>query len=317
MILNVFNPDHDMALANGLPGYTPPRIIQRMATELAWLPRLWTDEGVCMADEVDFAAVHEVRPWGWDAAIRQRLLRSGVPPDVLPDDEYIATVRRLSSRALAVSALAEFRAHGDSGFCGESLLIDSLHDLPSWPKMVVKAPWSSSGKGLQFVTGQPTDAQMAWCRNILASQGAIAAERMCDRRHDFAMEYIICNGRTQYAGLSLFANNAMGAYTGNTLAPAEYKMNILGINAERLNDIAAMHIHFLDSHVAPYYNGPVGIDMLVDTHGCINPCVEINLRRTMGHVALALEQRQGCLPVRQFIVGYSKQRGYFAAQSPI
>jgi hypothetical protein len=41
------------------------------------------------------------------------------------------------------------------------------------------------------------------------------------------------------------------------------------------------------------YQGPFGIDMMVvstaDKDGfLLHPCVEINLRRTMGHVALAI-----------------------------
>ena len=34
--------------------------------------------------------------------------------------------------------------------------------------------------------------------------------------------------------------------------------------------------------VAPGYSGPLGIDMLATGDGRINPCVEMNLRMTMG-----------------------------------
>ena len=37
----------------------------------------------------------------------------------------------------------------------------------------------------------------------------------------------------------------------------------------------------------PGYVGPFGIDMMVTKEG-LHPCVEINLRRTMGHVALSI-----------------------------
>ena len=44
------------------------------------------------------------------------------------------------------------------------------------------------------------------------------------------------------------------------------------------------------------YRGPFGVDMMVvprpDANGfLLHPCVEINLRRTMGHVALAIGRR--------------------------
>lgn len=47
----------------------------------------------------------------------------------------------------------------------------------------------------------------------------------------------------------------------------------------------------LQSMIAPRYSGPVGIDMLATADGHINPCVEINLRMTMGMVALARQKR--------------------------
>ena len=49
--------------------------------------------------------------------------------------------------------------------------------------------------------------------------------------------------------------------------------------------------------LADQYQGPFGVDMMVvapptgsssDTRFLLHPCVELNLRRTMGHVALAL-----------------------------
>ena len=42
--LYVFNPENDMALADGHPGYTPPVQIQQMRRELWWLPQWWADE---------------------------------------------------------------------------------------------------------------------------------------------------------------------------------------------------------------------------------------------------------------------------------
>ena len=39
------------------------------------------------------------------------------------------------------------------------------------------------------------------------------------------------------------------------------------------------------------YEGPVGVDMMVLHDRMIHPCVEINLRRTMGHVALNISPR--------------------------
>ena len=42
--------------------------------------------------------------------------------------------------------------------------------------------------------------------------------------------------------------------------------------------------------VAPHYDGPVGIDMML-CPGSLCPCIETNWRMTMGHVAQALTEQ--------------------------
>ncbi len=44
MKVYIFNPENDMALADGNPGYTPPAIIRQMRDELYWLPNWWAAE---------------------------------------------------------------------------------------------------------------------------------------------------------------------------------------------------------------------------------------------------------------------------------
>ena len=53
----------------------------------------------------------------------------------------------------------------------------------------------------------------------------------------------------------------------------------------------------LDSIIAPHYDGPLGIDMMFykNENGeiALNPCVEVNLRMTMGMVTAAMGSRHG------------------------
>jgi hypothetical protein len=53
----------------------------------------------------------------------------------------------------------------------------------------------------------------------------------------------------------------------------------------------------IDTLIAPHYSGPLGIDMMLyrDDKGeiAINPCVEVNLRMTMGMVTAAMGSRHG------------------------
>ena len=57
--LFLFNPDHDMALANFTPYYQPPSEIIRMANDLSVLPLWYAGEG----DKVKVDAAERVESW--------------------------------------------------------------------------------------------------------------------------------------------------------------------------------------------------------------------------------------------------------------
>ena len=101
-----------------------------------------------------------------------------------------------------------------------------------------------------------------------------------------------------YCGLSLF-DTTNGAYTGNLLATESRKEEIMSrfISPSLLADIRNAICSKMESIIDGHYVGPFGIDMMIignseadceQNHFYVNPCIEINLRRTMGHVALAL-----------------------------
>lgn len=320
MTLHLFNPEHDIALAVNKASYTATRIVHQMAEQLAILPMWWADEGdivlvnnvrcdenLGLCRDVRFVSWNELRdlkidriePWGWDMAIKKKLIMAGVSTGILPSDEKLDVLRMLSSRRLAVEALNEFRLNGD--FVGESVFCETessvFEIIREWNDVVLKAPWSCSGRGLKWINGDVTEATRGWIRNVIGKQGGVEVERRIDKVSDFAMEYYIdSKGCIWYAGLSLFDSSSSGAYTGNIL-----NGKICDVD---LNSIREMHIDFLSRRIAPHYSGPVGIDMMKTRDGKVNPCVEINLRRTMGHAALALEK---CGFEGRFMVGYKME----------
>ena len=115
------------------------------------------------------------------------------------------------------------------------------------------------------------------------------AEPYYEKVKDFGMEFDVTDEGVRYLGLSLF-HTSNGAYTGNVLASEVTKRNMLShyIPVSLLDEVKEKI-----SHVASLknYRGPFGVDMMIvrdNTQLKLHPCVEINLRRTMGHVALAL-----------------------------
>ena len=111
------------------------------------------------------------------------------------------------------------------------------------------------------------------------------------------------DGGIRYLGLSLF-DTRNGAYIGNVIASEEDKIEMISqyVSVDLLRAVQAKVTEVLHEVIGGQYIGPFGVDMMVmtkpDGNGfLIHPCVEINLRRTMGHVALEMAKTSPvCLP---------------------
>ena len=308
--LHIFNPEHDIALASDLSNFTAPRAGRKLRIDLAFLPALWSGEDdVVLVDDAEQALVgyrrllpdasvrarfvtkeqlshldiQRVEPWGWDRALRAQLLRYGV--DSVPSEDYITMVRQLSHRRTAAQLLPSLRIDGTVGEAVECSTLQQVEAcLTRWGQVVVKAPWSSSGRGVHFSVHQ------GWVCNVLKQQGSVMVEPFYERVMDFGMEFTAdASTGIRYDGLSLF-HTVRGAYVGNIVATEAVKQQMLcrylpeGLLGQGRQLIVA------NLRLAGYC-GPFGVDMMVvasDSGYLLHPCVEINLRRTMGHVALTL-----------------------------
>ena len=294
MKLHIFNPENDMALASGSPGYTPPANI-RAYRRLHWeLPRRWAAPDDVVWDGVqnlaplfsDEVKVPEICPWGWSPALVHELELAGVPRRYMPDKEWLAKLRKLSSRASTVETQSILCV--DSKYCLD--LDEVLSCLRQWGDIIMKSPWSSSGKGLMR-TDNPN--WQGWVKRILRQQGAVVVERFLDRKQDFALEFWMREGRAEYVGLNVFITDAHGHFLGNVEAPEQEKekqLLLMLANPQALAEIREWYIANLP-RIAHWYEGPVGVDMLVTSDGKLYPCVEINWRMTMGMACVLASKR--------------------------
>ncbi len=328
MNFEIFNPDHEIALAMNTKRFVASRNVRQMSTELGFLPALWAEEGdyiiaedtalaaetytalpLRMHADVNFITVTEaarlitindaVKPWGWNKALRETLLQAGMPAAALPEESLLQQWRTLSGRALDATILKEVVAEGDtvglSEVCHEPSAANDF--IRAHNDAVIKAPYSSSGRGVRFICADSIDdAARNWIARTIKQQGYVTAERKYDKVLDFAAEYeFTATGELHYLGLSVFQTNG-SAYTGNVLADEDEKWSILTRYLPR--EIMEHGFHSLEQslcrHLKGKYSGPLGVDMMIVCNGneaCLHPCVEINMRRTMGHVALALSQQ--------------------------
>ena len=324
--LYIFNPENDMALADGHPGYTPPAQIQQMRRELWWLPQWWaTDDDFVWNGEERLSLSDDTRivPWGWSPAICHQLKQAGVQESLLPSTEKIEHIRQLSHRQTAVSLLRELREQLplDGHFAGESTLCNSMEEaedaVNKYGESLMKSPWSSCGRGLKKQAApdpfegealghfhlEETDGGR-WVRHILKTQGSIVVEKFLHKISDFALEFWLDgSGGVEYRGLSLFYTNQRGAYMGNWVAPEGQKFQWLAqyIPPQWLVEIR----RWWEERLRHYqYCGPVGIDMMLAQEG-VCPCIEVNWRMTMGLVScLVAEQGRFGRLVVEYIYGH-------------
>ncbi|MBP5630636.1 MAG: hypothetical protein J6W97_03650 [Bacteroidaceae bacterium] len=310
MTLYIFNPENDMALADGHPGYTPPAQIQQMRHELWWLPQWWAEEEDIVwngEERLNLSDDTRILPWGWSPALCHQLEQAGVQESLLPSQKELEQIRQLSHRQTAVSLLQELQGELplDGHLAGKSALCQSIEEaeetVNEYGEALLKSPWSSSGRGL-MKTDNPQ--WKAWTKRVLKAQGSVVVEQFLHKVTDFAFEFWLDGkGGVEYRGLSLFYTNERGAYLGNWVAPEEQKLAWLAqyIPLQYLQEIRAWWTARLSRFD---YAGPVGIDMMLAEEG-ICPCIEVNWRMTMGLVScLVAEQGRYGRMVVEYIYGH-------------
>lgn len=321
----IFNPDHDLALADGSKHYMPPALITKMISDLAILPFWYADSG----DFVLAASAHnwdyikhnselfgrtvnllttpeisqislDFKPWGWNHSLIKRLMGCGADKTLLPCEVKIAEHALLSHRMQAVELLRKLRRKGD--YCGESVCLKDIAQcrqfVTAHGHSVLKAPLSGSGKGLSWCRGEFTPLIEHWCEKLLNKQGCVIGEPKYDKLLDFAMEfYINQDGEIHFVGFSIFNTSSSGAYEGNILASQSQLRKRLSTYVpdadltRLMSDITAE----LKSVYGQKYVGYLGVDMMIcnsplTSQILIHPCVEVNLRMNMGVVACKIYQ---------------------------
>lgn len=294
MKIHIFNPENDMALASGSPGYTPPSNIRTYRQDNWQLPRLWADEGDVVWDGTSSLAsffnqdkeVPHICPWGWSPALVHQLELAGVPHHLLPSKEYLLKLRTLSSRESTVPIQQSLGI--DVAICHNLAQIEQC--ISRWDMVIMKSPWSSSGKGLMR-TDNPN--WQGWAQRILRLQGSVIVEKLVSKKLDFAMEFWTQDSKTVFLGLNVFHTDSHGHFISNISGDQEHNASIITSALDNPDEISHFQQWFLDKlpQMAPWYDGPVGVDMLVTTDGTIHPCIEINWRMTMGMAGI-LKNRQ-------------------------
>ena len=294
----VFNPEHDLALANGDRHFIAPKNIREMARDLSPLMEVMGGD--------------EFIVWGWDTALVAHLCKTDVSRTELPTDAALAALRHRSERQTAHHLLSTFRAqHLDGHYIGESILIRDVGEIAPYAAqhghILLKNPLSSSGKGLRHVR-HDTDWSKTkeWAEALIRRHGYLTAEPYYNKVQDFAMEFRADVTGCHFIGYSLFVTDHHGRYIGSRLMSDERIEEQLASYVPRealhvLRDWIVAHADQIvpdewNTHRFPLY---FGIDMMIvnsqfriqNLEFKIHPCVEINLRMNMGIIAHEIYRR--------------------------
>lgn len=320
----LFNPEHDLALAHGAHNYTAPPFARQFRYDLRLLPSWVAPAGsyIAIPDdcpiEGDRRWLHDhhldilpvpisqigdlghcrIHPWGWDATVRHQLLQAGVSSDYLPTDEQLDWIRCLSHRRTSI-AIHQALGCALSPYPVELTTVDEVTAfMRQHPGCYLKMPWSGSGKGIYRVIDPTGDNHVPrWIEGALHRQGSLLCEVRLDRIQDFAIECMCRDGKTMFMGYSVFDSDFHSQFGSGRVAPMEELHEMLLDMYPDLDPVVGQVLMAIDDLIAPHYDGYLGIDMMLyrDKSGkiALNPCVEVNLRMTMGMVTAAMGSRHG------------------------
>ena len=166
-------------------------------------------------------------------------------------------------------------------------------------EVLIKAAFACAGR--RHLRVRAGDDYQSWLRRTINMHGGVAVEPWLDRVLDFSAHYEMrAEGRVDVIGMAEMENDAAGRFMGVQVYPKwgtgmdrelrEFLFREVGINGFYGESIPAALAELLKGYV-----GPVGVDAMVYRRGDgslgLRHVIELNVRMTMGRVALELYQK--------------------------
>lgn len=321
---NLFYPSHDIALANGVKHFNPPAAALNLQLDLASLTEIWNLpylEGKELIptpwgwDWDTRAMIHK----GFGIKMSQLPTDEDLQR-IRQLSSRQTTIYLTNALRQRLAAEAEMLCFTNPQYLDSEASVDAFItrcDDASTP-FVMKTPWSSSGRGLSVsqsvcedgsIRQQPRELIKRHALGTIRKMGGIMGEEWTQgKQQDFAMLFHASSSEVRHIGFSLFDNDTS---TGGTTYRQGYLLSNEAI-IERLRvapslpqKIAEAYVGILQEMLSPLMGKPwalgyLGIDMLTCKEGeekgknvgqevgktllRINPCIELNLRCTMGVV---------------------------------
>lgn len=318
---HLFNPENDLALGIGCRNYTPPPHAAALHRAGALLPMWWAEPGdrvlapECMEAEADSLrkefglngdigydrSVTRFSPWGWSLDAKRQFTAAGVNPEEdgngMPSDDEIDRMRQLSHRRTSIEILKalDYPLAMPAEVTDAEIVTRMETDSPG---CFIKSPWSCSGRGVFNASTLDPDTLRKRAAGIINRQGSVMVEAGLDKTMDFATLFFSDGKMVRFKGLSLFQALNRGMYAGNVVSTQQDIRRMLSthLDTDELDNLIIKLEGTLTRIIATDYKGWLGVDMmthLAEGKEIIMPCVELNLRMTMGVVAMKVQEKLG------------------------
>jgi hypothetical protein len=172
--------------------------------------------------------------------------------------------------------------------------------LSKHSRLVLKAPMSSSGRGIQIVRNEKLNtSNKQWISGVLKQQNYLIAEPYLEKIIDLSFQFrVISNSKIEYMGLSVFETNSNGQYRGTLIHP-DFNKLLPDVDFSELTEMICTTADLISnalekSNYANYHRGFLGMDAMIfkqEKSIMMQPCIEINSRMNMGILTMFLEKR--------------------------
>lgn len=245
-----------------------------------------------------------LRPWAWtpDAGDFLKPVAGEVSPSV-PWQWREAVPREWFSKEIGLRLEKVLDLPEIATFCrSENEAMVAVAGLLEGGQALAKAAFSHAGRGHKRINREsPQEATRNWLRNTIAAHGGVTVEPWRERVLDFSALYEMdAAGRAELIGLTCMDNDAAGRFLGTRVSPKWASLLDPEVAAFLHREAKVMEwyqekIPAMLAEVVPGYVGPLGVDAMVyreaDGKLALKPVVELNVRMTMGRVALELMKK--------------------------
>jgi hypothetical protein len=302
----VFAKSGDFVLTDKIPS---PDFILKLSDAGFEMP------GFCSLDELISRNVQpfgSIIPWGWSPAahfiLKDLKVKCASEFQESPVFNWKEEHKILFERITSLQFLTNFLQQNPLDFFIEEAfvgtIVTEIEEIEKLLKrhlpLVLKAPLSSSGRGIQILR-KPTlsNPNRQWVSGILNQQKYLIAEPYLDKIADISFQFRINDkNEPEYLGHSVFETNTNGQYKCSFIHPEignsgfseiflETK-TMINITAARLKTALQQSVYAIN------HRGFTGIDALIyrDQGGLkIQPCIEINSRMNMGILSMQIEKK--------------------------